>query len=770
MSFSLVSAVIFANWLSDVPDLDISKLEEVSQASIIYDKDGNFVTSYSSGVNKQWANTEEIPDTLKEAFVSIEDKAFYEHHGIYTKRLLGAILGQLTGKGDYGGSTITQQLIKNVYLTPEVSYKRKAQEMFLAKKLESKASKNQILESYMNVIYLGGPNYGVKSAALDYFGKDLKDLSLKECALIAGLAKNPNGFNPKENATKGDLSPSYKRANDVLFAMHQQGKISDNEYNNALNEEFKINKEKVAQDLYPYPHFIEYMINEVAHDLVVANKLEPTDVNIEAQKNALLNGGYKIYSSLDVKAQDSLQSNVHNFSNYPKIKGEGRAEAAAVIIDNKDFNIAAMVGGRDVPTVKASYNRATHSAQPVGSILKPLAIFGPAIDNGAGSGTVELDFKTGIPGYDNNAYPGGVTSSRAMTMRETLESSHNIPAARFLYKYVGPDLAKDYLLRIGINNDRTFLSSQSLVLGTSNATVLEMARAYTVFPNNGQYLEPKSYLKVEDRAGNVLIDEKDFREKRTVFDKATAWILTDMMVSEVAHGTGKQAKVANMTTGGKTGTHEDRVVTYAGMTPYYTGVVRISSDSYLPMENAWGGTNAAQLFSKCMTDINKGLKDKPIQSIDQNEAGVEKVAISKVSGDLSTDSVKAAGLESVEYYKKGYAPKDKDKIVIPVCKYHGGFADKTCWDNKHVIFKVFCGPGTIYEGLNREDVLKGTPNAIFNMPVAKKHVKSKPKYESKKKSTQQGSQKSGNNTNKSTEVDSSNVDNNNTEERRQPGQ
>lgn len=765
LSFSLVSSVIFLNWIHDVPDLDLSKLEEVSQASIIYDKDGNVVTSYSSGVNKQWANSDEIPDQLKEAFISIEDKAFYDHHGIYTKRFLGAVLGQLTGRGDYGGSTITQQLIKNVYLTPEVSYKRKAQEMFLAKKLERSTNKDKILESYMNVIYLGGPNYGVKSAALDYFGKDLKDLSLKECALIAGLAKNPNGFNPKSNLEKGDMSPSYKRADDVLFAMHEQGKISDDDYKKALDEKFTINQKEIKQNLYPYPHFIEYMISEVAKDLTIANGLEPNDSNIAIQQNALLNGGYKIYSSLDTKAQESLQKSVHEFTGYPEIVGEGRAEAAAVVINNEDYNVVAMVGGRDVPNAKASYNRATHSSQPVGSIIKPLSIFGPSVDNGCGSGTLGLDYRTGINGYDNNSYPGGVCSNKPMTMREALMTSNNIPAARFLYQYVGPDLSKDYLVRMGINNDRTIPSSQSLVLGTSNATVLEMAKAYTVFSNNGEYLEPKTYTKVEDKNGNILLDEKDFREKRRVFDKSTAWILTDMMVSEVLGGTGKKAQVTNMTTGGKTGTHEDRVVTYAGMTPYYTSVVRISNDNYLPMKNAWGGTNAASLFSKYMTEINNGLANKNIQKISQEDAGVSKVAVSKVSGDLSNDYVKYAGLESYEYYKKGSEPKNKDGLVIPVCKYHGGLADKTCWDNKHVEYKVYCGPGTIYAGLDRNNVLKGIPNAIFEMPTAKKHIRSKPK-----RSTTRKSKVKNRKTEQSSENTTENIETSSEETRRQPGE
>lgn len=703
-SFVLISSLVIWNWVKDMPDLDLRKLEEVSQASIIYDKDQNVITNYSYGINKEWVNSEDIPKQLKDAFVSIEDKDFYKHHGIYTKRFIGAILGQITGLADYGGSTITQQLIKNVYLTPELSYKRKAQEFFLAKKIEKMLSKDEILTAYMNAIYMGGQNYGVKAAARDYFNKDLNELTLKEMALIAGLPKSPNGYNPVKNLQKEDLSPSIKRAETVLYTMRQQGKISEQEYKEALNEQFNINTEKKTKGLYPHPHFIEYMINELAYDWAQ----KEGDLSLVPKlKEKLLEGGYRIYTNMDSKAQSVLEESVHDYKAYPEIVnfdkekyGEQRAEVASVIIDRSSGGICAIVGGRDLPTTQSSYNRAVHSAQPVGSIIKPLSIFAPAIEKGLGTGSVELDYKLPINGYDNNRWPGGPVLNRPMTMRESMDTSHNVSAARFLYNSVGDDLSMEYLYRLGIKPSRIKKTGQSLVLGTSDSTVMEMARAYTVFTNNGDYVEPKTYIKLEDKDGNILLDASEFQVKRNVFSKSTAFIMNELFKSETTNGTGSKAKIKGITTGGKTGTHEDRVVTYAGISPYYLSVVRVSNDIYLPMKNAWGGTTAASLFSDYMSKIHEGLQDKDIQSTSMADAGVEKAEISKLSGKLANSATRDLKMSSIEFYKKGTVPKEVDNTLIGICGITGNLANNDCYKKKHVKYKLYNGPGSILNGLD----------------------------------------------------------------------
>lgn len=217
-------ALTLYTWIKDTPELDLSLLDK----------------SYYITEEREWIDIDDMPENLIDAFVSIEDIRFYKHKGVDTKRFCGAVLGQFTGS-NYGGSTITQQLIKNVYLTNEVTYKRKAQEIWLALNLETKMSKDEILECYLNIIYFGDANYGVGAAAKNYFGKDLDELTLKECALLAGLAKNPNGYNPRINMyIKDDISRTDKRTNTVLWNMYDKGFITEKEYNQALEEEYNI--------------------------------------------------------------------------------------------------------------------------------------------------------------------------------------------------------------------------------------------------------------------------------------------------------------------------------------------------------------------------------------------------------------------------------------------------------------------------------------------------------------------------------------------------
>lgn len=738
LSGFLVFLTVFFGWMRDLPDIDLQKLEENSGVSMIYDKNDKFITNYSYGINQEWVDIDKMPEKLKDAFIAIEDKNFYKHHGIYTKRFVGAILGQLTGLADYGGSTITQQLVKNVYLTPELSYKRKAQEYVLTKKIERKLSKDQILEAYMNVIYTGGQNYGVKAAATDYFNKDLNSLNLKEVALIAGLAQSPNGYNPKINKANNQLNKSEKRANDVLFAMHEQGKISDAEYEEALAMPLNVNENKSKVALYPYPHFIEYMINEVATD--ISNQSEGSIPPSKVKEN-LLNGGYKIYTNLDTLAQSSMQDSFKNYASYPEIisydknkLGEQRAEAAGVVIDRGSGGICAIVGSRELPTQQSSYNRAVMSLQPMASTLKPLSIFAPCIESGLGSGSIELDMKLPIVGYDNNGYPGGVVSNKPMSMSESLATSHNVSAARFLYKNVGDELSLEYLYKMNIKPDRIKKSGQSLVLGTSNSTVMETARAYSVFINNGDFIEPKTYRSVVDKDGNVIIDASKIQVKRKVFSPSTVYIMNEMFKNEVTSGTGKAAKIKNITTGGKTGTHEDRVVSYAGLSPYYLSVVRISNDNYLPMKNAWGGTNAAGLFSMYMSKIHEGMKDKDIQSISMDKAGVEKIEVSVISGLRSTGATKEMGLSKYEFYKKGTAPKANDNTAVAVCGWTGNLADAECYKNKYVKYKIYAGPGTVLAGIN-PNLLKLPVKAeiVTSMPKAGGHKSYRPKKNIKPK-------------------------------------
>ena len=637
VSGAAVGGYIMKN-LEDVPELDLYQLRDYSRATELYDVSGNFVAEYQANENVDWAYIDEVPQHLKDAFISIEDKRFYQHHGLDLPRFLNAVWGQLTHTSSHGGSTITQQVIKNTYLTQEVTYKRKIQEIYLALKLERELDKDQILEVYMNTIFYGDSNYGIKVAAWDYFGKTLDELSLRECALLAGLAQSPNEYNPRLNMLKGDMGPTNYRTNTVLFAMHENGVITDEEYEEALNDTLVVREATSKGELYPYPAYVEYAVEDVAKALLIKEGKELTDSAIAAKKALMRQSGYRIMLGIDTNIQQILQDSVATFNGYPYARDGSMVEASAVIIDQHTGRVVAMVGSREVPTEPEVLNRATDSLQPVGSSMKPLAVYAPALEEGSYPGSTVMDIKEDIPGYGiNNDYPNGPVTGGAITMREALELSHNVAAARFMLEKVGVEKSFNYLLQEGFDESHLDHTPAGLALGAVSVTTLEMAGAYATLANGGIYIQPHAYVEVLDRNGNVLLSEDDVVTRR-VFAETTAWLITDMMHTNMIGGLGVEANLRTMTCAGKTGTHEDKTITFGGYTPYYTSFLRISSDSYTSMYKPSSYFQATHLWKYYMQPIHAELEDRPIQEKTAEELGITKYWVCLNSGDLALNT------------------------------------------------------------------------------------------------------------------------------------
>ncbi len=627
----------FENLIAEVPPLDIGKREEYSQASSIYDYNGAFVAEYGTNENVEWADSDDIPQMLKDAFTSIEDQRFYEHNGIDLKRLVGAVIGQVTGNASYGASTITQQLIKNTHLTQEVSYTRKAMEIHLALELEKEMSKDDILVWYMNTLYLGDSNYGVKVAAKDYFGKELSNLSLRECAILAGLAQSPNAYNPRLNLLKGNMEPTNRRANDVLYAMHNLGKISDEQYEAALNETLNVQRTSRRYELYDYPIFVEYAVENVAKKLLEAEGTEINDDTLTEKKQWLRTAGYKIYTGFNTKIQDITQDAITNFDKYPHLITGDEVQASAVIMDQRTGEVVAMVGGREEPTAPEGFNRATDSTQAVGSSIKPLSVYAPACETGDYPGTTVMDTQESIEGYgEDNSYPNGDHTGAAITMRRALELSHNIPAARFLLEHVGIDKAYDFMVQEGFAPSNLAKTAAGLALGATDVTTLEMTGAYACLANGGVYIEPHAYRSVTDRFGNEILNGNDVETHR-VFSESTAWLVTDMMHSNMTDGYGVNARLSSVTSAGKTGTHEHQVISFGGYTPYYTSFVRISADDYVTMTDSSSFYQSAPLWKAYMEPIHEGLEDREIQDFTAEDVGIKQYWVCTNSGQLAQD-------------------------------------------------------------------------------------------------------------------------------------
>lgn len=641
------------------PDLDVDKIETQNLTSFIYDCNGELITAYKGTENRVWAYYDEIPENLVYAFVAVEDARFFTHNGIDIKRIIGAFVSNLQNESTQGGSTITQQLVKTTLLSTEQSYKRKLQEAYLAIELESEYSKEQILEWYLNIIPLGESNYGVKAAAKDYYDKDLSELTLRECASLAAITRNPSRYYPRRNYYgTGEPSIINDRTDYVLECMYDNGFISKAEYDAALADSLTVVEDSTVNDLYDMPSAVETVLDDAVTELLADRGLEDTSENRSAVRREIQEGGYHIYSTIDPEIQNIVEDVLYNWEDYPELADPSdeyasstqaiQPQAACVIYDYTSGEIRAVVGSRTPQTQFLVLNRATDSNMPVGSSIKPLAVYGPALDKGYSPGSVSSNLPVPIEGWGTaKGYPSNFTSGtyRGMvTLRAGMRASLNTVAANTLMSMVGISDSVEYLEAMGIDPDHINADGSGLALGSSGITVREMAQAFGTIANSGTYQKPLTFTKITDADGNVILDmkAKQAESQRQVFREGTAYMLVDMLVDAVRSGSGRSARIDGMTVGGKTGTHSDyRSVFFAGFTPYYSGAVWVGHDEFKSLySGATGGKEAAPLWKAVMERIieAKGQEDKEIIEDDPESLGLTRVTLCSLTGKLATDA------------------------------------------------------------------------------------------------------------------------------------
>lgn len=564
---------------NEVKDYDLSLIEKPTP-SIVYDRKGNEITKISDGqVNREWESN--IPEKVKKAFISIEDKRFYEHSGIDYLRLIKVSFSRLVGKNSGGASTITQQLVKNLFLTPERTIDRKLKEIVLSKMIENRYSKEKILESYLNNIYFGNGNHGIKMASKDYFSKELKDLSVRESAMLASVINNPNWYDLRKSMYKTqNMSMINNRTNLCIYLMNKNGYISESQKEKAYDDGVFINKNKTyyrEYKMYDHAHFTEYAINDASKVYLLSKGINPTNKRIMQTKKMFAKKGFKIYTSLDTDLQNHLESTVQNYR-YPKLIDGSDVEASCVISENKTGKIVAMVGSRNNPVNRWTYNRAVQSYTPVASILKPLAIYGPAYSNGKNLDDMVLNEKTKIDGYDDDEPypPGKLLKEGPVTYQFSLDHSLNIPAGRILVEDVGYDKCFEYLHKLGINDYEIIKSGQGIVLGTSGIPIIKILRGYQAIANDGVYIEQSSIDKICDSNDNVVATPNS--KKTRVYTSEGSEKLRENLRSVVTNGSGYACNIDDVKISGKTGTHEDKVFNFAGFSEKYSGVVWMASD------------------------------------------------------------------------------------------------------------------------------------------------------------------------------------------------
>ena len=665
---------VFKVYIDTTPVFDVAQLTKSDRTSYLYDVNGNEIMPVSSIEYRDWVDLENIPEMLRNAFISVEDVRFYKHSGVDFKRLFSAALEILGNSNSSGGSTITQQLIKNKVLGAERTYKRKIQEAFLALQCEKVMEKDDILEAYLNDIYLGGSNYGVKTAAKDFFNKELNELTIRECAMIAGLTQNPYRYNPRLNyywkryGRDEDAYEKYTvaRTDTVLSRMYENGKITRDQYLSALDENVQIVEISENSKMYDYAYFVEYCMDDVITHWLLKDGVPNTSQNRVAYENKLRTGGYRIYTTLDPFVQETVQNTITGWQSYPNLADMSQnsitetlsdsvtietiePQAAAVVIDQKTGEIRAIIGGRTEPIIRRGLNRATQSYVEVGSSIKPLSIYGAALDNGISPASVVVNADGSIEGWGGEkGYPsGGLSSSRyygPVSVRTALRQSLNVSAARLLFsKNVGIDTAVEYLKRLGIKESQINKDGPGLALGTTGITPLQMCAAYAAIANNGYYNEPLTFTKVTDSEGNVILNADVIRGSQTkVFtEPSTAYLLVDMLKEAVDSGTGTKAQIDGYETAGKTGTNSDYAsVFFAGMTCEYTAVLWIGHD--LPVnkleKGSTGGDYAAPLWQSFMSKLMEGKPSVPIISETHDTLGLVQRTVCPVSGKLATEA------------------------------------------------------------------------------------------------------------------------------------
>lgn len=616
--FACIFAVYIKNDLSHQVDFSVEGFA-LDQTSVIYYQDretGEWkeLKKLYQSENRIWVGLEDIPNDLINACMAIEDKRFRDHDGVDWLRTIKASLNMFFGgETTYGASTITQQLIKNLTHEDEVTVRRKLVEIFRALDYEDKHSKDDILEAYLNIIPLGEGCSGVQAASEVYFGKNVEDLTLAECASLIGITNNPSRYDPY-------INPEANKERQVLILgeMLDQGYISQREYNEAVAQELVLNNTSGEEDGSGnyFTYFEDQVINEVVRDLMAQ-----TGYEYSIALKMLQTGGYKIYCTIDPEVQAQVDAVYEDLSNIPDTASSQQLQSAIVVTDNKTGDVVALAGGVGEKVGSLILNRATQSYLSPGSTIKPLSVFAPALEQGLITPATVYD-DTPYQFTDTASWPKNSDSTYRglVSVNDAVCHSLNTVAVKLVaemgaetsFNYARDKLGLTSLVSEYVTASGTVLSDIDLApmaMGglTQGVTVLSLAEAYTVFPNNGLYREARTYTRVTDANGKVILDNT--QDTWTAMSQKTAWYSTYMMENTVAYGSGTGAQLENMAVAGKTGTTtSDYDRWFAGYTPYYTAVVWCGYDD--PEEVVLTDTTenpAVSLWQKVMSGIHEDL-------------------------------------------------------------------------------------------------------------------------------------------------------------------
>lgn len=588
-----------------IPDTPAWKPEDLGNSlnTEIMDNKGVLV-AVLHGLENREPLPETVPAYAKQAFVAVEDERFYSHNGVDVEGILRAMVANFRqGRIAEGGSTITQQLVKNSILSTEKTYERKIKEALVARQIETKYSKGQILDMYLTSIYFGNGAYGLESAARTYFGKSSSQLTVAEAALLAGLVKSPARYSPSRHADQARV-----RMETVLTLMKKNNIITEDQYQQALTEGYTL-KAGGQSELYNHSNFVDYVVEEASKRLGV-------------EESKIYEGGLHIYSTLDDHVQESAEKVWFDAANFPAPASDGlKVEAAIAVLDYHTGEIKALVGGRDEGPAKRGFNRATDGKRQPGSTFKPIAAYGPALEEKYPPYMVLKDEPVEYGSYSPKNYGGGYRGD--MRMSTAIKYSVNVWAVKLL-DLIGVEKGYQFASKLGFNlvpQDKGL----AMALGglTNGVAPLQMANGYGAFANQGMLVNAHVISKITDSTGQVLY-QANITPKQ-VMKPQTAYVMTDLLQDVVKGGTGTKARL-HRPVAGKTGTTQlpttkefkgtngNKDAWFVGYTPelvaaVWLGYDRTDKEHYL--KGVVGGSFPAMLWRKVMEQALEGVPEKP---------------------------------------------------------------------------------------------------------------------------------------------------------------
>ena len=605
---------------------------KASQTSLVFDHEGELMFSLRGEKDVYYLEYDEIPDAAKLAMISIEDKKFVNHKGVDLKAIMRAAIALVKNAGEVtqGGSTITQQLSRNVFLTHKVSWQRKVEEIFISVELEKKYSKEDIMEYYLNNIYFSNGYYGIQAASQGYFGKNADELSLSQIAFLCAIPNSPTMYDPYENPEN-----TIKRRDRILEEMLEDDIINQEQYDAAIAEEITvIEKKKKSVSDYVETFVLkcsaEALMKEGGFEFKNTFATEEEEAAYKEEYNifydeclqSLYVGGYRIYTSIDLEMQDELQKAVNTkLSGFTGLTDDGdyKVQGSATCIDNETGRVVAIVGGRKLDdTTSYALNRAYQSYRQPGSAIKPLLVFTPILERGMNPYSTVDDSKLedGAVSNSGDKYLGRIT------LRKAVQKSSNVVTYR-LYEELTPKVSLEYLEEMNFKGlePADYLYMTTCLGGFTRGTnTLEMAAAYATIANEGIYRTPTCIVNITNAAGDPIVT--DVIEEKRIYQSDAAAMMTDILQSVIDSepGTARGCKLYNQPAAAKTGTTTDNTDGWlCGYTPYYTTAVWVGQDQVKKVSGLSGSSYPAYIWTQFMKEVHEDLprENFPSYSLDK---------------------------------------------------------------------------------------------------------------------------------------------------------